>query len=279
MTGQPPRSAALTEALTAADLAYTEPARARRLAESAMAAAAGDAEVTAAAERALGMAAAASGDFAGAADRLRNAAHVADMAGLPTRAGEARGSLAFVLLLTSGARSALAELDRADATLRAGVSAARLQMQRGIVLTEIRHFDEAKASLDRALKTLEAAGGDDLLEADIRNNRAFMFLAIGAVRMRNSVAQRSCMRVAATSAGRRGSTTTAAPSKRSVATCRPHCPPSTRPPEATGKQAYIPACCWSTVPKRYWASASSRRRGGRPRSPSVSSHGSGTRWT
>ena len=178
MTGQSPRSAALTEALIAADLAYTEPARARRLAESAMAAAPGDAEVTAAAERALGMAAAASGDFAGATDRLRNAANIADMASLPTRAGEARGSLAFVLLLTSGAERALAELDRADETLRAGVSAARLQMQRGIVLTEIRHFNEAKASLDRALTTLEGAGGDDLLEADIRNNRAFMCLGV-----------------------------------------------------------------------------------------------------
>lgn len=143
-----------------------------------MAAAPGDAEVTAAAERALGMAAAASGDFASATDRLRNAANVADMASLPTRAGEARGSLAFVLLLTSGAERALAELDRADATLREGVSAARLQMQRGIVLTEIRHFDEARASLDRALMTLDRAGGDDLLEADIRNNRAFMCLGV-----------------------------------------------------------------------------------------------------
>jgi tetratricopeptide (TPR) repeat protein len=162
----------------AADLAYTEPARTRRLAEAAMAAAPGDAEVTAAAERALGMAAAASGDFASATDRLRNAANVADMASLPTRAGEARGSLAFVLLLTSGAERALAELDRADATLREGVSAARLQMQRGIVLTEIRHFDEARASLDRALMTLDRAGGDDLLEADIRNNRAFMCLGV-----------------------------------------------------------------------------------------------------
>jgi tetratricopeptide (TPR) repeat protein len=179
VTGQSPISAAaLTQALTAADLAYTEPARARRLAESAVAAAPGDAEVMAAGQRALGMAAAASGDLAGAAERLRNAAEVADVAGLPVRAGEARGSLAFLLLLTSGAQRALAELDRADAILREGVSAARLQMQRGIVLTEIRHFDEARASLDRALLTLDRAGGDDLLEADIRNNRAFMCLGM-----------------------------------------------------------------------------------------------------
>ena len=98
--------------------------------------------------------------------------------GLPTRAGEARGSLAYVLLLTSGAQSALAELDRADATLREGVSAARLQMQRGLVLCEIRRFDEARASLDRALSTLERAGGDDLLEADVRNNRGLVCLGV-----------------------------------------------------------------------------------------------------
>jgi tetratricopeptide (TPR) repeat protein len=178
VTGQSLRSAALADALSAADLAYTEPARARRLAESAVAAAAGDAEIMAAAERAFGMAAAASGDLAGAADRLRDAANLAEVAGLPIRAGEARGSLAYVLLLTSGARSALAELDRADTTLRDGVSAARLQMQRGLVLCEIRRFDEAKASLDRALMTLGQAGGDDVLEADVRNNRGLVCLGV-----------------------------------------------------------------------------------------------------
>jgi hypothetical protein len=178
VTQQSPRSAALTQALTAADLAYTEPAHARRLAESAVAAAAGDAEVLAAAERAFGMAAAASGDLAGAADRLRNAARLAETAGLPIRAGEARGFLAYVLLLTSGAQRALVELDLADAVLPDGVSAARLQMQRGIVLSEIRRFDEALASLDRALTTLKRAGGDDLLEADIRNNRGVVCLAV-----------------------------------------------------------------------------------------------------
>ncbi len=178
MTGESAASAALAQALSATELAYTEPARARRLAESAESAAAGDDEVAAVAERALGMAAAASGDLAGAADRLRKAADLADASGLPIRAGEARGSLAYVLLLTSGAPSALAELDRADATLRAGVSAARLQMQRGLVLWEIRRFDEARASLDRALRTLERAGGDDLLEADVRNNRSLVCLGV-----------------------------------------------------------------------------------------------------
>jgi tetratricopeptide (TPR) repeat protein len=162
--------------VSAADLAYTEPARARRLAESALREAVGDAEVTTAAQRALGMAAAASGDFADAIDRLQCAAEVADQARLATRAGEARGSLAYVRLLTSGAQDALRELDRADAILREGVSAARLQMQRGLVLSEVRRFGEAAASLDRALRTLERAGGNDLLEADIRNNRAIVCL-------------------------------------------------------------------------------------------------------
>jgi len=178
MTRQSPRPAALTQALTAADLAYTEPARARRLAEEALAVAAGEAEVATAAQRALGMASAASGNFAEATDRLQRAAEIADSAGLSLRAGQARGSLAYVLLLTSGAQDALRELDRADATLWEGVSAARLQMQRGLVLSEIRRFDEAAASLDRALLTLQSAGGDDLLEADIRNNRAVVHLSM-----------------------------------------------------------------------------------------------------
>src|SRR3954470_3155135 len=145
-----PTSPALADALAAADLAYTDPARSRRLSEPVLASV--DDEAVSAAQRALGMAAAASGNFADATERLRRAAVVAEAAGLPLRAGQARGSLAYVLLLTSGAEDALRELDRGGAVLREGVPAARLQMQRGLVLSEIRRFDEAAASLDRALR-------------------------------------------------------------------------------------------------------------------------------
>src|SRR5262249_32629326 len=137
-----------------------------------------DAEVVAVALRASGRAAAASGDLAGASELLHEAARVAENAGLLERAGEARGSLAYVLLLTSGASRALAELDRADEALHEGVSAARLQMQRGLVLSEIRRLDEARSNLDRALRTLERAGGDDLLEADVRTNRAVVCMDV-----------------------------------------------------------------------------------------------------
>jgi tetratricopeptide (TPR) repeat protein len=178
VTGESREPGALAQALAAAGLAYTEPTRARRDAESALAAAPGDAEVASAAQRALGMAASASGDYADATARLHEAAEIADTAGLPLRAGQARGSLAYVLLLTTGASEALRELDRADATLSEGSAAARLQMQRGLILSEIRRFDEAAASLDQALATLAHAGGDDLLEADIRNNRAIVHLGV-----------------------------------------------------------------------------------------------------
>jgi tetratricopeptide (TPR) repeat protein len=176
VTGEGPRSGALEQALAAAGLAYTEPTRARRLADSAVAAAPGDAEVIAAAERARGMASAAGGDLAAADGQLRHAAGIADAAGLPTRSAEARGSLAYVLLLGGDAADALRELDRAEAAVSGGMVTARLQMQRGLILQELRRFDEAAASLGRALATLERCGGDDLLEADVRNNRAIVYI-------------------------------------------------------------------------------------------------------
>jgi tetratricopeptide (TPR) repeat protein len=115
---------------------------------------------------------AARGDPETAVKLLRKAAKIADAAGLPPRACEARGTLAYLLLLTRGARPALLELDRAEATQPAGVSAARLQMQRGLILDELRRDDEAQASFDSALATVRNAGGDDVLEGDIRTNRS-----------------------------------------------------------------------------------------------------------
>lgn len=174
VTGQGPRSVALAQALAAAGFAQTDPAKAQRLARSALAAAADDAEVAAAAERALGMAAATRGDLAGAAAQLRRSAEIAEAANLPTRSGEARGTLAYVLLLMGGAEGALRELDRAEATAPMGLAAARLHMQRGLVLEEMHRLDEAATSLDLALATLHSVGGDDLLEGDARTNRAIV---------------------------------------------------------------------------------------------------------
>ena len=167
----PQRVTALAAALDAAAHAYGEPARARRSADRALVLAPDDQEVASVAERAHGMTAGARGDFATAVRRLTKAAQIADRAGLPLRAGEARGFLAYILVLTSGAAGALVELDRADASIPAGISAARVQMQRGLVLVELRRFAEALVSLDRALVTCAAAGGDALLEANIYTNR------------------------------------------------------------------------------------------------------------
>ena len=64
--------------------------------------------------------------------------------------------------------------------------------------------------------------------------------AIGAVRMRNCVAPKRCLPAAATPDGRRWSTTIAAPSRHSAATCRPRCPPSMRPPSGTERPVCIP---------------------------------------
>ncbi|HZC72708.1 MAG TPA: CHAT domain-containing protein [Jatrophihabitans sp.] len=171
MTATASSDTSLVQALAAVDLAYSDPARARLLARSASTDSA-DPEVLAVAERALGLAAAASGDFAAAVRHLMNAVEGAEAAQCSTRAGEARTSLAYIRLLTSGADAALRELDRADASLGGGEPAARARMQRGLILGEIRRLPEARDCLDEALVLLDEAGGNEMLEADIRNNRA-----------------------------------------------------------------------------------------------------------
>ncbi len=165
---------ALEVALEAVRHAYSDPFTAVRLAEVAEQAGPGDPEIAAVCGRARGMAAAARGDLASSVRLLRRAARTADRAGLDVRAAQARGSLAYALVLTGRGSAALAELDRADTALGAGVDAARLRMQRGLVLSELRRVDEARTVLLGATRLLAAAGGDDLLEGDIRNNLAIV---------------------------------------------------------------------------------------------------------
>jgi tetratricopeptide (TPR) repeat protein len=169
-----PRAQAVERALNAARSAQTDPALAQQLVRAALAAAPGDAEVTAAAERALGIVAATRGDLAESVRRLRRSARIADRAGLAQRSCEARGTLAYVLILTDSARAALRELDRAAATGPEGVAAARLHMQRGLVLEEMHRLPDAAASFDLALATLQRCGGDAVLEADVCTNRAMV---------------------------------------------------------------------------------------------------------
>ncbi|MEV4623928.1 CHAT domain-containing protein [Asanoa sp. NPDC049573] len=162
---------AVRAALAAVDVAYTDPIRARRLAARAVADAGADPEPVAIAERALGMARTATGDLDAAEAHFRAAIAHADRAGLRFRAGEARGSIAYVLALTGRSAEALREIDLAEPALH-GVPHARLLMQRALVLTEAGRFAAAADGFGAALAALGRAGGDPVLEGDIRNNRS-----------------------------------------------------------------------------------------------------------
>ncbi|MEV4056038.1 CHAT domain-containing protein [Amycolatopsis sp. NPDC049688] len=169
---------ALAKAVAAADLAFTAPAKARALAEAALDEANGHAEAAAVAEHALGLAGVSTGRLAEAETRLRAAVRLADGAGLRERAAQTRGVLGYVLALTGRTAGALRELDRAMPELT-GPAAARLRMQRAVVLTEISRFGDAAAEFAAALGTLRAAGGDTLIEATIRTNRSIVLARLG----------------------------------------------------------------------------------------------------
>lgn len=171
-------SDALAKAVAAADLAFTDPARARALAEAARAEADGQVEAAAVAEHALGLAGVSLGRLADAETRLRTALRLADGAGLRERAAQTRGVLGYVLTLTGRTAEALRELDRAMPELT-GPAAARLRMQRAVVLTEISRFGEAAEGFADALDVLRAAGGDVLIEATIRTNRSIALARLG----------------------------------------------------------------------------------------------------
>lgn len=169
---------ALATANRAADLAFGDPARARALAEAARAAAGGDVEAVAVAEQALGLAALSVGRLTDAERHLRAAIGSADAARLAEVAARARGVLGYVLTLTGRTAEGLREMDRAAPAL-SGPAAARLAMQRAVVLTEVGRFRDAAAVFAAALETLGRAGGDDLIEATIRNNRAILLARLG----------------------------------------------------------------------------------------------------
>ncbi|WP_158847759.1 CHAT domain-containing protein [Saccharothrix deserti] len=171
-------SPALATANEAADLAFSDPVRARALAEAARASANGDVEPVAVAEQALGLASLSVGRLTDAERHLRAAIGTADGAGLDASAAKARGVLGYVLTLTGRISEGLREMDRAMPLLR-GPAAARLLMQRAVVLTETGRFDDAAAGFSDALDTLRRAGGDDLIEATIRNNRSILLARLG----------------------------------------------------------------------------------------------------
>ncbi len=169
---------ALSTANQAADLAFGNPTRARALAEAARAAANGDVEPVAVAEHALGLAALSVGRLTDAERHLRTSIGLADGALLDTCAAKTRGVLGYVLTLTGRTAEGLREMDRAAPAL-SGPAAARLLMQRAVVLTEVGRFADAATGFADALDMLRRAGGDDFIEATIRNNRSILLARLG----------------------------------------------------------------------------------------------------
>ncbi len=168
----------LTLATEAADLAFSDPATARRIAREVRASGHAGPAAASVAEQALGLACLATGDLAGAEAHLRTAISLARFRDLRSYAAEARGALGYVLTLTGRTAAALRELERAlpDAE---GPAAARLRMQRAVIFTEIGRLADAMQEFTEALQLLRRVGGDELIEATIRNNRSILLSRIG----------------------------------------------------------------------------------------------------
>jgi len=112
-----------------------------------------------------------------AVDALRQAVSRAESGGAAFAAGEARMSLAFVLLERGQTRQALAQAERAADGLR-GVPAAHVLMQRGLLYQHCGRTTEALDCYRRALPVLRRAD-DTLHEARVLNNRGVLYLQAG----------------------------------------------------------------------------------------------------
>jgi CHAT domain-containing protein/tetratricopeptide (TPR) repeat protein len=163
----------LEAALSAVEMALGDPTAAAAHIDAAAAAGAGHPEVGAVLERARGLLRWARGEHEAALVHLRSAVAAAESAGLTGRAGEARGSLGLVLMMTGDGEGAVREIDRALPDV-AGVPAARLRMLRALVLAENGDLPAAAAGYADAETALRAAGGDPLVEADLRTNRSIL---------------------------------------------------------------------------------------------------------
>ncbi|MEV4534131.1 CHAT domain-containing protein [Asanoa sp. NPDC049518] len=163
---------ARAEADAVALLADTHPGRVPPLAARALVAArrSGDAAAAAITQRAWGHALLQTGEMDDAIRHLRSAVTLARRAGLTT--GEARGKLAYALVMRGRPRQALAEVEAALRTLD-GVAADRARAQRAVILTEIGRHDEALADFQAALPGLRAAG-DEIAVSRLLTNRGVL---------------------------------------------------------------------------------------------------------
>ncbi|WP_373312441.1 tetratricopeptide repeat protein, partial [Asanoa siamensis] len=155
-------------------LADTHPGRVPPLAARALSAArrSGDPAAAAIAQRAWGHALLQTGEMDDAIRHLRSAITHSRRAGLTTVAGEARGKLAYALVMRGRPRQALAEVEAALRTLT-GVAADRARAQRAVILTEIGRHDEALADYQAALPGLRASG-DEIAVSRLLTNRGVL---------------------------------------------------------------------------------------------------------
>jgi tetratricopeptide (TPR) repeat protein len=155
------------------------PKRALRVSDEAVRAAraAGDRAAESQALRAQGRAYRELSRLEEATDALRRAVRRAESGGAAFAAGEARMSLAFVLLERGRTRQALAQADRAADGLR-GVPAAHVLMQRGLLYQHCGRTTEALDCYRRALPVLRRAD-DTLHEARVLNNRGVLYMQAG----------------------------------------------------------------------------------------------------
>ncbi len=156
-------------------LAQADARAARRLAATV----GGDDEAAAVAERALGLAAVELGRPGEAVAHLRRAVALAEAAGSARRAAEARMSLSLALALQGATAEALAEADRAAPALD-GWAAARLGMQRALVLQKLGRLEEALAGYRAPLATFRRRE-DRLWEARLLCNRGVLQVYRGAL--------------------------------------------------------------------------------------------------
>jgi len=171
------------EADEALRLVEVKPLAARELALAARARARAhdDRAALSVAEEALGLAARKLHDIGVALRHLHAAVRVAERSHLEIRAAKARVSLVAALAYRGDNAAALQQAERAAALLT-GHDAARLHMQRGLVLQRLGRLDQARQSYRHALAVFRRIG-DVRWEARLLNNRGILYAYQGAFRL------------------------------------------------------------------------------------------------
>ena len=156
--------------------ASDKPDLARGLAERALrtALSIGALEAASVASRALGIARLHLRDLKGSSSALRAAISLAERAGSPRLAAEARMPLAVTLGVRGLSSRAISEIEAALADLD-GPAAARGLVQRAAVLQDLGRIDESLADVRRALPLLRQSG-DAAWEIRALSNRSLIFI-------------------------------------------------------------------------------------------------------